>query len=410
MVAMRVLASQHMNTSSIGRILTTHTGSLPRPPELAEVMVARENGEADPDALSRLPRLIREATAGVLRRQGETGIDVASDGEQGKIGYATYVKERLSGFDGEAGALALADLEDFPEVTERALTGLVTAMPSCTGPVRYTGAKDLASELAELRAAVDAAGESAPTEVFVPAASPGVISIFLADQHYGSHETYLGALGEAMRTEYEAIVDAGFLVQIDCPDLAMGRHAQYSEAPIDEFRMAIAGHVEALNAATAGIDPDRMRMHLCWGNYESPHHRDVGLADIVDIVLGARPRAVLVEAANPRHAHEWRVFEENPLPDDKVLVPGVIDTCSNYVEHPDLVAERLVRYAETVGVERIIAGTDCGFSTFASFLPVLPRIAWAKLDSLVEGARRASQRLARASATHSLTVAGSGSL
>lgn len=384
-----------MKTSTSAGVLTTHTGSLPRPPELAELMVARETGSAEAEALDRLPALVREATAAVLRRQGETGIDVGSDGEQGKIGYATYVKERMSGFDGEAGALALADLEDYPEITERALTGLVTSTPSCTGPVRYTGATQLAAELADLRAAVDDAGEAGPGEVVIPAASPGVIAIYLADRHYGSHEAYLAALAEAMRTEYEAIVDAGFVLQIDCPDLAMGRHAQYADATITDFRRAIAGHVEALDAATASIDPDRMRMHLCWGNYESPHHRDVDLEDIVDIVMGARPRGVLLEAANPRHAHEWRVFEDHPLPADKVLVPGVIDTCSNYVEHPDLVAERLTRYARIVGIDRILGGTDCGFSTFASFLPVHPRIAWAKLASLVEGARRATDILRR---------------
>lgn len=386
--------------------MTTHTGSLPRPPELAEAMVARETDSADPATLAALPGMVREATAAVLRRQGETGIDVGSDGEQGKIGYATYVKERMSGFDGEAGALSLADLEDYPEITEQALTGLVTATPSCTGPVRYTGTEDLARELADLRAAVDEAGPTGPGEVVIPAASPGVIAIYLADQHYGSHEAYLGALAEAMRTEYEAIAGAGFLLQIDCPDLAMGRHAQYADLPVGEFRRAIAGHVEALNAATANIDPDRMRMHVCWGNYESPHHRDVDLADIVDIVLGARPRGVLLEAANPRHAHEWRVFADRPLPEDKVLVPGVIDTCSNYIEHPDLVAERLVRYAETVGLERVIAGTDCGFSTFASFTPVHPRIAWAKLGSLVEGARRATEVLRRPTPTRPVAAVG----
>ena len=200
-----------------------------------------------------------------------------------------------------------------------------------------------------------------------------------------------------MRIEYEAIAAAGFVVQIDCPDLAMGRHVQYAGCSIREFRMAIAGHVEALNAATAGIGPDQLRMHFCWGNYESPHHRDVDLADIVDIVLTARPRGLTLEAANPRHAHEWKVFEHTPLPDDKILIPGVIDTCTNYVEHPDLVAERIERYASIVGAEQVIAGTDCGFATFTSFLPVLPRLAWAKLDSLVEGAQRASERLFRPS-------------
>ncbi|MFP5071579.1 cobalamin-independent methionine synthase II family protein [Pseudonocardia nantongensis] len=382
-----------MRTSSTGAILTTHTGSLPRPPGLAETMVARENGTADTSALEALPDMVRAATTEVLRQQGETGIAAGSDGEQGKIGYSTYVKERLSGFDGEAGALSLADLDDYPEITEQALAGLVTATPACTGPVRYTGTDTLAAELNDLRTALNDVGTAGPAEVVVPAASPGVISIFLANQHYASHEDYLGALADAMRTEYEAIVDAGFLLQIDCPDLAMGRHAQHTGATVDEFRRAIAGHVEALNAATANIDPDRMRMHLCWGNYEGPHHRDVDLADVIDIVLPARPRALLLEAANPRHAHEWQIFADHPLPDDKILVPGVIDTCTNYIEHPDLIAERLTRYAHTVGVERIIAGTDCGFSTFASFTPVHPRIAWAKLASLVEGARRAGESL-----------------
>ncbi|WP_222844451.1 epoxyalkane--coenzyme M transferase [Saccharomonospora sp. CUA-673] len=261
--------------------------------------------------------------------------------------------------------------------------------------MRYTGTDALAAELADLRSAVDTVGADGPAEVVVPAASPGVISIFLANRHYASHEEYLGALAEAMRSEYEAIVDAGFILQVDCPDLAMGRHAQHAAASIEEFRTAIAGHVEALNAATANIDPDRMRMHLCWGNYAGPHHRDVDLADIVDIVLGARPRGVLLEAANPRHAHEWAVFEDHPLPEDKLLVPGVIDTCTNYVEHPQLVAERLARYARVVGVERVLAGTDCGFATFASFTPVHPRVAWAKLGSLVEGARLATESLRR---------------
>ncbi|MDQ4009430.1 MAG: cobalamin-independent methionine synthase II family protein [Actinomycetota bacterium] len=364
-------------------------------------MVARETSALDATQTARLPHVVRDAIETVLRRQAESNIDVASDGEQGKIGYATYVKERLSGFDGEAGALSLADLEDYPEISERALAGLITATPSCNGQVRYTGLEELCKELDALRAAVNSvrAADAAPPEVFVPAASPGAIAIYLANQHYNSHESYLGALAEAMRIEYEAIAAAGFVVQIDCPDLAMGRHVQYADRSIPEFRMAIAGHVEALNAATASIDPDQLRMHLCWGNYESPHHRDVDLADIIDIVLTARPRGLALEAANPRHAHEWKVFEHTSLPDDKILIPGVIDSCTNYIEHPDLVAERIERYASIVGAERVIAGTDCGFATFASFLPVLPRLAWAKLDSLVEGAQRASERLFRPSST-----------
>jgi len=383
--------------SSGERIVTTHTGSLPRPPELADLMVARESNALDSTQAARLSSLTRQSVEAVVRRQVELGIDVVSDGEHGKIGYATYVKERMSGFDGEPGALELADLAEYPEITERALAGLITGMPSCTGPVRYTGLEVLREQLDALRVAVNSAGAAGalPGEVFVPAASPGVIAFYLANRHYDSHESYLAALAEAMRTEYEAIAAAGFVVQIDCPDLALGRHAQYANCSIEEFRAAIAGHVEALNAATAGIDPDRLRMHVCWGNYESPHHRDVELVDIIDIVLKARPRGLSVEAANPRHAHEWQVFERISLPDDKILIPGVIDTCTNYVEHPDLVAQRIERYAAVVGAERVIAGTDCGFATFASFLPVLPRLAWVKLESLVEGARRASQRLFR---------------
>ena len=382
-----------MLTSS-ERILTTHTGSLPRPAELADALVARENGDLSLERAAALPGLVGPAIAEVLRRQVELGLDVVSDGEMGKIGYSTYVKERMSGFDGQAGALALADLQDYPEFTERALTGLVTGTPACTGPVAYTGRDALVADLGAVRAGVEAAGvDLSSTDVFVPAASPGVISLFLADQFYGDQEAYLAALAEAMRTEYEAIAGAGFLVQIDCPDLAMGRHAQYADLSVEEFRRKIALHVEVLDHALRDIEPDRLRMHLCWGNYEGPHHRDVDLADIIDVVLRARPRGLVLEAANPRHGHEWQVFETVTLPDDKVLVPGVIDTSSNYIEHPDLVAQRICRYAELVGPERVIAGTDCGFATFASFLPVSPRIAWAKLATLVEGAARASVRL-----------------
>jgi 5-methyltetrahydropteroyltriglutamate--homocysteine methyltransferase len=386
--------------TSTDRILTTHTGSLPRPPDLAEAMVARETGELTADRSAALPGMVTAAIAEVLGHQVDVGLDVISDGEMGKIGYSTYVKERMSGYDGEATALALADLEDFPEFTERALAGLVTGTPACTGPVAYTGQDALAADLQAVRAGLDAAGISG-REVFVPAASPGVISLFLADQHYGDQESYLAALAEAMRTEYEAIAAAGFLVQVDCPDLAMGRHAQYTDLTVEEFRKKIAVHVEALNTAVRNIDPDRMRMHLCWGNYEGPHNHDVDLADIIDIVLGARPRGIVLEAANPRHGHEWQVFADVALPEDKVLIPGVIDTSSNYIEHPDLVAQRITRYAEIVGAERVIAGTDCGFATFASFLPVSPRIAWAKLGSLVEGAERASARLRRAASVAS---------
>lgn len=279
--------------TSDDRILTTHTGSLPRSEELAELMVAREGGELDAEQAARLPGLAQEATVSVLQGQAEASIDVASDGEQGKIGYATYVKERMSGFGGEAGALSLADLDDYPEIAAQALQGLVTATPSCDGPVAYTGQEELRRELSELRDTVDSvqAAGNGPAEVFVPAASPGVIATYLANEYYDSQESYLWALAEAMRIEYETIAEAGFIVQIDCPDLAMGRHAQYAQHSIGEFRGAISSHVEVLNHAVSGIDPDRLRMHLCWGNYESPHHRDVDLADIIDIVLPLGPAA-----------------------------------------------------------------------------------------------------------------------
>lgn len=373
---------------STDRILTTHTGSLPRPADLADVMVEREHGNLTPEAAERLPEMIRAAVTEVIRRQAEVGIDVVSNGEMGKIGYATYVKERLTGFDGEAGALTVADLEDYPGVAARALEGLITGTPSCTGPVTYVGAEALARELEDFKAALAGA---AVLEAFVPAASPGVISIYLQDQHYGSQEAYLGALAEAMRQEYEAIAAAGFVLQIDAPDLAMGRHVQYAQLSLEEFRKRLALHVEALNAALRRIPPEQVRVHLCWGNYEGPHHRDVPLGDIIDVVVGVRAQGLSFEGANHRHGHEWRVFDEFRLPDDKVLIPGVIDTSSNYIDHPELVAERITRYTRLVGPERVIAGTDCGFGTFASFRPVDPQVAWAKLASLTDGARLASR-------------------
>jgi 5-methyltetrahydropteroyltriglutamate--homocysteine methyltransferase len=369
------------------RILTTHAGSLPRPPELAALMVGRETGEPTPADARPLPEQVREAVATVVRQQVDTGLDVISDGEMGKIGSATYMKERLSGFDGEATALSLADLADFPEFTERALAGLVTTTPACTGPVSYTGHEELARELADLRTALHGAD---PAGVFVPTASPGLIGIFLGNAYYPDHESYLDALAEAMRVEYEAIAAAGFTVQLDCPDLAMGWHSQYAGLDVAGFRDRVTVHIEALNRAVRNIDSDRLRMHVCWGNYQGPHHRDIELVDILDLLYRAKPRGLMIEAANPRHGHEWRVFEDVPLPDGKVLIPGVIDTSTNYIEHPDLVAERIRRYAGIVGPERVIAGTDCGFATFASFLSVQPAIGWAKLGSLVEGTRRAA--------------------
>jgi 5-methyltetrahydropteroyltriglutamate--homocysteine methyltransferase len=372
-----------------GKILTTHTGSLPRPPELGLAFANRETGEGQVPPPGTMASMIADAVIDVVGHQVTAGIDIVSDGEVGKIGYSTYVKERLSGFGGEPGSLALADLDDHPGFTERALAGLVTRMPSCDGPVSYTGLPALRADLDNFAKALASTGRRG----FVPAASPGVISIFLQNRYYPSQDAYLEALAEAMAVEYRAIADAGFDLQLDCPDLAMGRHVQYPHAGLDEFKRQISRHVEVLNHAVEGISPDRIRLHICWGNYEGPHHCDVELREILPIVARANVGALSFENANPRHAHEWRVFEDIAIPGSLTLIPGVIDTSSNYIEHPDLVAERIVRLAGIVGRDRVVAGTDCGFSTFATFLPVLPSISWEKLRSLSEGAKRASTSL-----------------
>ncbi len=373
---------------STDRILTTHTGSLPRPDGLAEQLTALDRGtlsEADSQAL---PEQIRAAVSATVARQVEAGIDVIDDGEMSKFGYATYVKQRLSGFEGENEPLALSEFADFPSFTMK--TALEVTNPACTGPVTFHGAEAVAADIANLRAAMDI---SPAVEGFMNAASPGIIVDYLVNRNYADEESYLYAVAEAMRHEYRAIVDAGFVLQLDCPDLAMGRHFAPKPLEIGEFRRNISLRVDAINHALRDLPAERIRMHICWGNYESPHHHDVPLAEIVDIILGAHPAGLLVEAANPRHEHEWRVFEEVALPEGKVLIPGVIDTLSSYIEHPEVVAQRIVRYAQTVGRENVIAGTDCGFATFANFTPLNPEIAWAKLRTLSEGAKIASQEL-----------------
>ena len=372
-----------------GKILTTHTGSLPRPPELSQAFAERETGEGPALPPGTMASMTADAVADVVHRQVAAGIDIISDGEVGKIGYSTYVKERLTGFSGEPGTLALADLEDHPGFAGRALAGLVTQMPSCDGPVSYTGQQALQADLENFAKALAGTGRRG----FIPAASPGVISIFLQNRYYPSQDAYLEALSEAMAVEYRAITEAGFDLQLDCPDLAMGRHAQCPPAGLEDFKRQVSRHVEVLNHAIEGISPDRIRLHICWGNYEGPHHHDVGLREILPLVTRASVGALCFENANPRHAHEWRVFEDIIIPDSLTLIPGVIDTSSNYIEHPDLVAERIIRLARIVGRDRVIAGTDCGLSTFATFLPVLPSIAWEKLRSLTEGAERASTSL-----------------
>lgn len=373
---------------STERILTTHTGSLPRPDDLVTMLYARDKGELQDHAA--FAARVREATAEVVRKQVECGVDVVNDGEVSKVGYSTYVKDRLSGFGGEAGPLRAADLLDFPGYARRVFRATGMQRPACTGPITYADTAALQRDIDNLKAALR---DVEAAEAFMSAASPGVISLFLKNDYYPNHEAYLAALADAMRTEYEMIHQAGFLLQVDCPDLAMGRHIQFADASLAEFRKKAELHVEALNHAVAGIPPERMRLHLCWGNYEGPHHRDVPLRDIIDIVLKARPAGISFEAANPRHEHEWKVFQEFTLPADKALIPGVLDSTTNYVEHPELVAERICRFAQVVGRENVIAGTDCGFATFAGLDTVDPQIVWAKLGAMAEGARLASQLL-----------------
>jgi 5-methyltetrahydropteroyltriglutamate--homocysteine methyltransferase len=374
---------------STDRFLTTHTGSLPRADDLVRAMFARESGV--PVDRSALAARIGAAVADVVRRQLEAGVDVVSDGEQSKPSYATYVKDRLSGFGGQSHPLQYRDLVDFPELARRVFGDPGRSRrrtPACDGPIQVANPEAVRADVEHFRAAL----AGAPlTGAFLSAASPGVISLFFRNEHYPSHEAYLQAIADAMRHEYQAVVEAGFLLQVDCPDLAMGRHIQFADRSLAEFRRMAHLHVEALNHALAGLPPDRLRLHLCWGNYEGPHHHDVPLADIIDIAFTARPSALSFEAANPRHAHEWRLFERVRLPEGKVLIPGVLESKSNFIEHPELVAQRIGRYARLVGRENVMAGTDCGYGTWVGQAAVDPDVVWAKLASLAEGARLASR-------------------
>jgi len=372
---------------STEHILTTHTGSLPRPPELTAALQRRDRGEGEDAGLD---AQIRDAVADIVRRQAAAGVTVVNDGEAGKIGYSTYVKERLEGFGGTGGLAGMpADMIEFPEFMQRVMGDLDFEMPACIGPVTYKDLDAVRADIANLQAAVDGADVE---DAFMSAASPGVIAVFLQNQHYDSHEDYVFALSEAMKPEYDEIHKAGIVLQVDCPDLAMTRQMMMDET-LEEFRDRARVNVEALNRATADIPPEDMRLHLCWGNYEGPHHHDVALRDIIDIVFEARPAAISFEAANPRHEHEWNVFEDVKLPAGKVLIPGVLDSTTNYIEHPELIAQRLVRYGRLVGPENVMAGSDCGFATFASFLTVDPGITWAKLRAMAEGAELASKEL-----------------
>jgi 5-methyltetrahydropteroyltriglutamate--homocysteine methyltransferase len=375
---------------SVDRILTTHVGSLPRTQAVTDVLFARAAGQPDePGAAAVIANAVKE----VVQRQVDVGIDVVSDGEMSKISYATYVAERLSGFAGDTPREPGQDLVEFPGLLKKLAEKGATAKyrrPRCVGAVAVKDTRPLAADLANLKAAVAAAS---PREAFMNAASPGVVALFQPNDFYASQDAYLEALAEALRGEYEAIVAAGFLLQIDAPDLGMGRHTMYRDRTEEEFTRLAARHIEVLNHALRNVPADRVRMHVCWGNYEGPHHHDIPLERLLPVVLRARPQALLFEAANPRHAHEWAVFRDVKLPEEKILIPGVISSTTNYVEHPQLVAERLERLAAIVGRERVIGGSDCGYGTFAGFGPVEPDIAYMKLAALVEGARIASARL-----------------
>ena len=374
---------------STERILTTHTGSLPRPMDLAVTLEALDAGTApDPEAFN---ERVRRAVVDVVQQQAAAGVDVLNDGEQGKVGYSTYVRHRLTGFEGISEVRVRPDWADFPEAAARLGTSSSVARPACNGPIDWKDKAALQQDLANLTAA--ASGVQA-AEIFMTAASPGVIAHFLHNAYYPSREAYLERLVEVMKEEYDAIVQAGFVLQIDCPDLAMGRHLAFPDLSTPEFLKIAEANVEALNHALRDISADRIRLHLCWGNYEGPHHRDIPLQDILGVVLKARVQAISFEGANARHEHEWAVFKDVKLPDDKVLIPGVLDSTSNFIEHPELVAQRIVRYAEIVGKENVIAGSDCGFGTFARTNPqVEPEIVWAKLRAMAEGAQLASARL-----------------
>ena len=374
---------------STDRFLTTHTGSLPRPADLIRMMYAKEEGvPVEPAALA---RRVRSAVAEVVARQIGSGIDLVNDGEMSKPSYATYIKDRLDGFGGTGNTFVYQDLEAFPVLRQRVFGDPGRSRrktPACNAPIKVRDVDAAAIDADNLKAAINGKPVAGG---FMSAASPGVVSLFFRNDHYKDHDTYLWAIAEAMRHEYETVARAGFVLQIDCPDLGMGRHIQYADLSLADFRKRARVHVEALNHAVANIPAEQLRMHLCWGNYEGPHHCDVPLADIIDIVLLAKPAGISLEAANPRHAHEWELFERVKLPEGKVLIPGVIESKSNFIEHPELIAQRISRYAKLVGRERVIAGSDCGFGTWVGQAAVDPDVVWAKLAAMAEGARLASK-------------------
>jgi 5-methyltetrahydropteroyltriglutamate--homocysteine methyltransferase len=378
---------------STDRFLTTHAGSLPRPDDLVRIMYAKEEGRAVDRA--ELATHIRDAVARVVAQQKETGIDIVSDGEMSKPSYATYIKDRLSGFGGTGNTFVYQDLVDFPNLAKRVFSDPGRSRrktPACNGPIAF---RDIQAVRTDIESLASAIGGGEGGHAFISAASPGVISLFFRNDYYSSEDAYLEAIAAAMRFEYEAIVAAGFDLQIDCPDLAMGRHIQYASLDLPEFRKRATKHIDALNHALTNIPAERVRMHVCWGNYEGPHHHDVPLADIVDIIFSGRPDSISFEAANPRHAHEWALFETVRLPEGKILIPGVIESKSNFIEHPELIANRICNYAKLVGRENVIAGSDCGYGTWVGQAAVDPDVVWAKFRALAEGARIATKRFWR---------------
>lgn len=378
---------------STDRILTTHVGSLPRPEDLIQIMFAKEEG-IPVDRVAMAER-VRSAVGEVVSRQIEAGIDIVNDGEMSKPSYATYIKDRLAGFGGESNSFVYQDVAEFPKMAERVFNDPGRSRrktPGCNAEISVSDREAVVSDTENLIAATDGADVAGR---FLTGASPGVISLFLANTHYPDFETYIFAIADAMRYEYEAVTNAGIMLQLDCPDLGMGRHIQYADLDLPEFRKRAELHVEALNHALANVPKDMVRIHLCWGNYEGPHHCDVPLADVIDIAFKANVSGISFEAANPRHAHEYTVFDDVKVPDDVVLIPGVLESKSNFIEHPDLIAQRIVRIAERVGREQVVAGTDCGYGTWVGQAAVEPEIVWAKFAAMADGARRASDILWR---------------
>ena len=374
---------------STDRFLTTHTGSLPRPEDLIRTMYAKQEG-VPVDAVA-LERRVAAAVAEVVQKQSAAGIDVINDGEMSKPSYATYITDRLSGFGGTGNTFVYQDLADFPNLAKRVFGDPGRSRrktPACNAVIGVRNPQAAQADVDHLKAAF---ANVEAKEAFMTAASPGVVSLFFRNEHYPTEEAYLFAIADAMKQEYETIAKAGIILQIDCPDLGMGRHIQHADLSLAEWRKKAQLHVEALDHAVANISPEQLRMHLCWGNYEGPHHCDVPLADVIDIVFRARPSAIAIEAANPRHAHEWKLFETLKLPDGKLLIPGVIESKSNFIEHPELVAQRIGRYANLVGRENVIAGSDCGFGTWVGQAAVDPDVVWAKMAAMAEGAHIASR-------------------